>query len=380
MQEYLSQALGGPPTLLPTLLGLRLVTDLRWGRPTPLSVMQRLMVQAEDDRVLEFAPAICTTGDSSSSSNSSSSSCFARPTVQLPTAGRSSGSGDQGALSGISKALLQLQTLCCRQRVTDKQKLDRSGLLLCTPTTLGLALASVHRHAAWQLPGGTAGAAGASRSAATDSDDMNGSLAVLRQVCEAWPVPPPFRLTWRATCSWMLSGLRCGNQARTGRHAGDSMSSSTEGRESSSAAYVEPPVLWTGKLQLIGTECPTPTLRLLLVEQSAMQRAASSGSGKGASALPSFGVPLFDAIAAAVQKDCGAVLHIMQRLESGSGGLEGVHVVDHLHVRLPKDGPLQVRMADMNRTACLIVNNPCSLLLQCTYGQSINQKLVNDNW
>lgn len=137
MAEYLSFALGGPPALLPTLLGLRLVSDLRFGRPEPYSLHDRVATRSSNTRHLEFAPAVASAvaaldaqGAASSSSSSSNQRVNLHPGVAAAAAAAATSTPATSGLSlplvvpdlvlppqpaacGLSDALLSLGKLCC---------------------------------------------------------------------------------------------------------------------------------------------------------------------------------------------------------------------------------------------------------------------------
>lgn len=94
MPAYLAKSFGGSSSLLPTLTGLRLCTDTRFGRPEPYSQNDRVATRASNTRHLQFAPAgACAHATLSCS-------------YVTAAAGAVSPQGDAG--------ILQLQCLSCR--------------------------------------------------------------------------------------------------------------------------------------------------------------------------------------------------------------------------------------------------------------------------
>jgi hypothetical protein len=100
-------ALGAPPSMLPTLYGLRLMDDLRWGPPRKATPFE-MTIDTPGSRSLSFAPATAFAAAGG-----------ARPPLLLPrsgallaapaTAGSCSGSRDG---EGVARAVGALRRLC----------------------------------------------------------------------------------------------------------------------------------------------------------------------------------------------------------------------------------------------------------------------------
>ncbi|KAL6761556.1 hypothetical protein V8C86DRAFT_831936 [Haematococcus lacustris] len=61
-REYLQSCLSCPPSMYPTLLGLRLVTDITAGRPQPLGLAALLSAIRQDPRLLVWSKSVATVG------------------------------------------------------------------------------------------------------------------------------------------------------------------------------------------------------------------------------------------------------------------------------------------------------------------------------
>ncbi|KAJ9510285.1 hypothetical protein QJQ45_015754 [Haematococcus lacustris] len=62
MREYLQSCLSCPPSMYPTLLGLRLVTDITAGRPQPLGLAALLRAIGQDPRPLVWSKSVAAVG------------------------------------------------------------------------------------------------------------------------------------------------------------------------------------------------------------------------------------------------------------------------------------------------------------------------------
>ncbi|GFH18289.1 MYND-type domain-containing protein, partial [Haematococcus lacustris] len=62
MREYLQSCLSCPPSMYPTLLGLRLVTDITAGRPQPLGMAAQLSAIRQDPRPLVWSKPVAAVG------------------------------------------------------------------------------------------------------------------------------------------------------------------------------------------------------------------------------------------------------------------------------------------------------------------------------
>ncbi|KAJ9528731.1 hypothetical protein QJQ45_020639 [Haematococcus lacustris] len=62
MREYLQSCLSCPPSMYPTLLGLRLVTDITAGRPQPLGMAAQLSAIRQDPRPLVWSKSVAAVG------------------------------------------------------------------------------------------------------------------------------------------------------------------------------------------------------------------------------------------------------------------------------------------------------------------------------
>ncbi|GFH20970.1 hypothetical protein HaLaN_18182, partial [Haematococcus lacustris] len=62
MREYLQSCLSCPPSLYPTLFGLRLVTDITAGRPQPLGLAAQLSTISLDPRLLVWSKSVAAVG------------------------------------------------------------------------------------------------------------------------------------------------------------------------------------------------------------------------------------------------------------------------------------------------------------------------------
>ncbi|GFH12111.1 MYND-type domain-containing protein, partial [Haematococcus lacustris] len=62
MREYLQSCLSCPPSMYPTLLGLRLVTDITAGRPQPLGMAVQLRAVLQDPRPLVWSKSVAAVG------------------------------------------------------------------------------------------------------------------------------------------------------------------------------------------------------------------------------------------------------------------------------------------------------------------------------
>ncbi|KAL6758702.1 hypothetical protein V8C86DRAFT_1434121 [Haematococcus lacustris] len=62
MREYLQSCLSCPPSMYPTLLGLRLVTDITAGRPQPLGMAVQLRAILQDPRPLVWSKLVAAVG------------------------------------------------------------------------------------------------------------------------------------------------------------------------------------------------------------------------------------------------------------------------------------------------------------------------------
>ncbi|KAJ9528228.1 hypothetical protein QJQ45_014207, partial [Haematococcus lacustris] len=62
MREYLQRCLSCPPSMYPTLLGLRLVTDITAGRPQPLGMAALLSAIRQDPRLLVWSKPVAAVG------------------------------------------------------------------------------------------------------------------------------------------------------------------------------------------------------------------------------------------------------------------------------------------------------------------------------
>jgi hypothetical protein len=152
MPAYLSKSFGGSTSLVPTLAGLRLVTDTRFGKPEPYSQHAVLATRASNTRHLQFAPAIpCAHAAITCCASSAdvANSCaggswqqqqqevpLAAPLVSLPLKGSSSGSGD------LAAALLRLQQLCCLEVSEAMATANHSDMVLQTSATLARLVAA----------------------------------------------------------------------------------------------------------------------------------------------------------------------------------------------------------------------------------------------
>ncbi|GFH15226.1 MYND-type domain-containing protein [Haematococcus lacustris] len=62
MREYLQSCLSCPPSMYPTLLGLRLATDITAGRPQPLGIAALLRAIGQDPRPLVWSKSVAAVG------------------------------------------------------------------------------------------------------------------------------------------------------------------------------------------------------------------------------------------------------------------------------------------------------------------------------
>lgn len=310
LPAYLQRSFGGSPSLLPSLTGLRLCTDTRFGSLEPYSMHHRVVAPAANTRYLQFAPAVAsagamlamslagsssgnshdvvTGGDISSSRSGSGESCqaadIASPVLSIPPEVRSSSPSRDPSLS---EALLRLQDLCCLQNAM------RSGAMGCevelqTSASLArlIAAACLSGRVQLQLPGSNSSSS--SRSDCAASSDSSSSSCVwqqLTQVVTAWTaLPQGYQLAWRATWAWLLqaapapapASAPAGPSCAAGGPSDAPSKLPGSSRRTPQQQQLPPPrpLVFTGYMQPnsgsgVGHMCPTPELAVLLITESA---------------------------------------------------------------------------------------------------------------
>ncbi|KAJ9528159.1 hypothetical protein QJQ45_005795 [Haematococcus lacustris] len=119
MREYLQSCLSCPPSMYPTLLGLRLVTDITAGRPQPLGMAAQFSAIRQDSRLLVWSKSVAAVGTAALTQT------LMLGQQQLMAAGRlqckdpQPGPGLAGGLAFITKWALALRS---RYRSEAKQK------------------------------------------------------------------------------------------------------------------------------------------------------------------------------------------------------------------------------------------------------------------
>jgi hypothetical protein len=363
MSSYLTTALGGPPALLPALLGLRLVTETRFGKLEPYSLHDRLATRASNTRQLEFAPAVPSAAAAldAATVSISSGSRFSKAAAAAGAEACDSVSSlviphlllpPKAGACGLSDALIRLQELCCAG-VAGKLAGDRSGLLMHTPATLAKLVIGLAGRVELQLGEQEAAAAAAAGVEGRDRSSSGGVMQLLQQLPHHWQLQPPFQLAWQAAWQWLLQAMpAAGKSSAADPQQGSGSSSSSSAGQTSEQQLkgcATPPLVYSGTMQPTGIQLTaTPMLRLVLLTKSALAKLQHAGSSSSRlyeaqqlqQALPG-------TVVAAVAAAVGAFFAVDDALSSGKELGPGVAVIDSVAVavdaKLPDARPVQVR-------------------------------------
>jgi len=211
--------------MLPSLYGLRLIDDLRWGPTRPQRVSGALH-GVGGERSLSFAPALPTAA-------AGGAQAPLAPRAVLPSA-RSAGHSSS-AREGLGEAVRKLLPMCFLESDVAGGR-DRCGLHCYSPSTLDLLLAgTAGRGVQWVADG-------------AQLQGQQGSAAA--QLFREWDVPAPFRLSWRAVWGWF------GQQ-------GEAPAAAAGGADQPPATLV-----FSGQLLQVVPMAGTPSVRVILLPAS----------------------------------------------------------------------------------------------------------------
>ncbi|GFH12921.1 hypothetical protein HaLaN_08702 [Haematococcus lacustris] len=150
MREYLQSCLSCPPSMYPTLLGLRLVTDITAGRPQPLGMAAQLSAIRQDPRPLVWSKSVAAVGTAALTlalmQGQQQLMAARRLQCKDPQPGPGLAGGGEGAkvAAGLKDSLehhLEVLTRSCTQQALPFPK-ERCGLLCTTPASLANLLLS----------------------------------------------------------------------------------------------------------------------------------------------------------------------------------------------------------------------------------------------
>eukprot|EP00884_Botryococcus_braunii_P019944 jgi/Botrbrau1/6633/Bobra.104_2s0020.1 len=283
IQEYLSKCFGGvPPSMYPTLFGLRLLTDPELGRPVPANRINMVSMMP-DHRSLEWCPAHFSISGPPGD----------RPVPVIPRVLGDLSPAGQGTTAAAASLQSAIEQLAGRCLVTDYDSelyfRDRSGIGYTMGTCLAYLLAGGFRKR-WRLQADMPSVADA-------------LLALIR-------VPDHFRLEWRALAA-------CISMAEVpGRPKGAPAAEGVPAAEDSQPNKGQPPFLLKGRMatdhrlrdmwadNVVRFQS---VLRMLVGSHAAMQAVRRSSPDRIVPTALAHKMHFFDAVDCVVSEDCSTL-------------------------------------------------------------------------
>jgi hypothetical protein len=240
--------------MLPTLAGLRLCTDTRFGKPEPYSQYDRVATRASNTRHLQFAPAAACAHSAlawcsspvAAPGRGAVNSCqgaeglpLAAPVVSIPP-------NASGNSTSLEAALSRLQDLCCHGCCEPRVVSGAicSDLVLETTASLARLVATAVLAGRLQLHLNAISTA----TTTTIGSSSSSTWAQLARVPEVWVLPARHKLAWRSAWHWLLQAAPGASATAAGSNH-DDMNSPRQHCWQQQQQLPARPLVFTGFLQ-----------------------------------------------------------------------------------------------------------------------------------